>query len=288
MPCKQFNNNILIMKGILYNEAGTGRITWLVQPMPENYFGEGSIILGSHIHIPQNDGVASIVVSHKDADNLTLKEVGMVVEYIVVDEGWEMFQESHYQEWLVARLVEIDKIVENRKKEEAKWGIAGTHGYSGNTNSGYTNTNSGYCTKPITNPITGQKELRYRDGSPMRKVRLADDIEIKPKSNMKVLTQGHRYELANFENKEAKGQEIQFIEKMPYQTNDGTKLLTVNDGTTNEDVIEVLIDRLQYLNEKFPCRENALAITKLEEALFWLNKRTADRVKRNVEGTNQK
>jgi hypothetical protein len=35
---------------------------------------------------------------------------------------------------------------------------------------------------------------------------------------------------------------------------------------------------------KFRCRENSLAITKLEEALMWLEKRTADREARKVEG----
>jgi hypothetical protein len=46
----------------------------------------------------------------------------------------------------------------------------------------------------------------------------------------------------------------------------------------------MLLDRMNYLQSKFPCRENAIAITKLDEALLWLNKRTSDRVKRNVEG----
>jgi hypothetical protein len=46
----------------------------------------------------------------------------------------------------------------------------------------------------------------------------------------------------------------------------------------------VLIDRLGFLQAKFPCRENAMAITKLDESLMWLNKRTADRLKRNIEG----
>lgn len=113
---------------------------------------------------------------------------------------------------------------------------------------------------------------------------------------MKILTEGHRYELANFENKdELQNQVIQFIEKEAYTiknesdpTFTATQLVTVNDGTTNEEVLEVLIDRLQYLNGKFPCRENSIAITKLEEALMWLNKRTADRVKRGVEGKNLK
>ena len=111
---------------------------------------------------------------------------------------------------------------------------------------------------------------------------------------MKILREGHRYELENFENKESKGQEIQFIEKAEQtsiSSSDSvieTKLVTINDGTTNEEVLEVLINRLQVLSAKLPSRETSIAITKLEEALMWLNKRTADRVKRNVEGTHQK
>lgn len=105
---------------------------------------------------------------------------------------------------------------------------------------------------------------------------------------MKVLTPGHRYELANFENKDAAGQVLQFIHKeAANKTGDISlpgPLVTVSDGTTNEEAIAALIDRMQFLQGKFPCRENALVITKLEEALMWLEKRTSDRVKRNVEG----
>lgn len=102
---------------------------------------------------------------------------------------------------------------------------------------------------------------------------------------MKVITTGHKYELTSFEGGPA--QSLQFIEKVPATPPvpiEGPHLVTVNDGTTNEEVLKVLIDRLQYLNGKFPCRENALVITKLEESLMWLNKRTADRIARNVEG----
>ncbi len=100
---------------------------------------------------------------------------------------------------------------------------------------------------------------------------------------MKIQTLGHRYELANFQAPEAVGQTLQFIEKVPVA--EGSKeLRTVSDGTTNEEVLKMLIDRMNYLQTKFPCRENALVITKLEESLMWLNKRTADRVARNVEG----
>src|SRR4051812_14906340 len=112
---------------------------------------------------------------------------------------------------------------------------------------------------------------------------------------MKVLTVGHKYVAANFENKE-NGQTIQFIEKVLVDDAtislelkdllkaEGNTLVTLNDGTTNEELIEVLLDRMKYLNDKFPCRENSMAITKLDEALLWLNKRTNDTLKRGVEG----
>lgn len=102
---------------------------------------------------------------------------------------------------------------------------------------------------------------------------------------MNILTPGHLYVAANFEDN-INGQTIQFIEKVPSEP--GSPILeTVNDGTTNEEVLEILIDRIKYLQDKFPCRENAIVITKLEESLMWLNKRTEDRKKRNVEGTNK-
>lgn len=99
---------------------------------------------------------------------------------------------------------------------------------------------------------------------------------------MKCLVEGHLYQLANFEGGIPE-QKIQFIQKESTVANDGT-LQTISDGTTNEEVLEMIIDRMKSLQAKFPCRENALAITKLEEALMWLEKRTEERKKRNVEG----
>jgi hypothetical protein len=60
------------------------------------------------------------------------------------------------------------------------------------------------------------------------------------------------------------------------------------NGAFVEDVIAAAKQRIEhYQDGKFACRENALAITKLEEALLWLNKRTADRTARGVEGTHE-
>lgn len=65
----------------------------------------------------------------------------------------------------------------------------------------------------------------------------------------------------------------------------------IQTGAFVETLIAIAAHRLQYYqltsDEKFKCRENALAITKLQEALHWLNHRTEDRERRGVEGTHQ-
>lgn len=59
-------------------------------------------------------------------------------------------------------------------------------------------------------------------------------------------------------------------------------------GAFVENVIQAALQRLEYYQKsKFNCRENALAITKLEEALHWLQSRTAKREQRKVEGTHE-
>lgn len=60
------------------------------------------------------------------------------------------------------------------------------------------------------------------------------------------------------------------------------------NGVCNEDLIAMVICRLEHFQRsEFACRENALAITKLEESLMWLRKRTQDREARSVEGTSR-
>jgi hypothetical protein len=58
------------------------------------------------------------------------------------------------------------------------------------------------------------------------------------------------------------------------------------NGITNEALLAVVIDRMRgFQSGQFKCRENAIALTHLEEALMWLQKRTRDRMARGVEGT---
>jgi hypothetical protein len=65
----------------------------------------------------------------------------------------------------------------------------------------------------------------------------------------------------------------------------------VKDHGVNGCQVDTLIHAakiiLSGLNDNFPCRENSLAITKLEEALHWLDARTRNRELRGVEGRNQ-
>jgi hypothetical protein len=59
------------------------------------------------------------------------------------------------------------------------------------------------------------------------------------------------------------------------------------NGIQNEDLLAIVIHRLQgFQSGNFNCRENAIALTKIQEALMWLEKRTADRKNRGVEGKN--
>lgn len=60
------------------------------------------------------------------------------------------------------------------------------------------------------------------------------------------------------------------------------------NGIFMEDLLEICRHRLRcFQSSKFACRENALALTRIEEALHWLNHRTPDRQRRKVEGTSQ-
>ena len=60
------------------------------------------------------------------------------------------------------------------------------------------------------------------------------------------------------------------------------------NGVANEDLIAMVICRLEHFQaSEYNSRDNAMAITKLEEALLWLRKRTLGRENRGVEGTSK-
>lgn len=58
------------------------------------------------------------------------------------------------------------------------------------------------------------------------------------------------------------------------------------NGISNEALLAILIDRMQcFQNGDYKCRENAIALTHLEDAMHWLQHRTRQRLARGVEGT---
>ncbi len=78
-------------------------------------------------------------------------------------------------------------------------------------------------------------------------------------------------------------------------TQSGTTILFQNgpiaeagvNGLTQEVLLAIVADRLRsFQSGPYACRENALALTKIEEAQHWLQQRTIARMRRGVEGTH--
>lgn len=60
-------------------------------------------------------------------------------------------------------------------------------------------------------------------------------------------------------------------------------------GVLDTDLLEIVRDRLAAFQAgPYACRENACALTHIEEALLWMNKRVEDRITRGVLGTYEK
>lgn len=58
------------------------------------------------------------------------------------------------------------------------------------------------------------------------------------------------------------------------------------NGISNEVLLAVVLDRLRGFQTGLGnCRENAIAITNIETALLYLQKRTRERMERGVEGS---
>ena len=60
------------------------------------------------------------------------------------------------------------------------------------------------------------------------------------------------------------------------------------NGLTHEVLLAIVADRLRSFQQgPFSTRYNALALTHIEEAQNWLNRRTIERMRRGVEGTHK-
>ena len=75
---------------------------------------------------------------------------------------------------------------------------------------------------------------------------------------------------------------------LPFQRGPRNELLS-DHGVLDTDLLEIVRDRLKCFQAgDYACRENACALTHIEEALMWMNTRVEDRAERGVLGTNEK
>lgn len=100
-----------------------------------------------------------------------------------------------------------------------------------------------------------------------------------------VVDPGHCYDLMPFGG-EGIHQRINFFKRVPKEEG-STELVTEYPGTTNEAMLLVLINRLEYLNDKRQSIYNERAVNHLRDALKELEMRTQERTERGVEGTDQ-
>ena len=95
---------------------------------------------------------------------------------------------------------------------------------------------------------------------------------------MKVIEPGHKFELAG-------GQTIQFEKKRA----DGEgRMQLVAEGTTTEELAEVLISRIEYLDLRVPCFENGEIIKALKRVKGWSQIRHEKREQAGVRGTDKR
>ncbi len=99
---------------------------------------------------------------------------------------------------------------------------------------------------------------------------------------MEVLVPGHEYLLPDF--LDVNDAQTLIFFRGPKENN--VRSGTTNSGTTNEEVLKVLIDRMEFLDDILPSIHNFDAIDHLKKALQCLNYRTRDRKRRGVEGAD--
>lgn len=88
---------------------------------------------------------------------------------------------------------------------------------------------------------------------------------------MKVIVPGHTYELSD-------GSRVQFIKR----GDDGEMI----PGTTNEELLDVLVDRTKYLDQTHPCDENKKGVWYMAIAAYYFRLRHILRQQQGVLSTD--
>lgn len=111
------------------------------------------------------------------------------------------------------------------------------------------------------------------------------------KREFKTIEEGTTYALPTWEVIDGKGIErtgaqaiIQFVRGSKQKDEEVEK----RPGILHETLLSMMIADLKFKNSLVPSRESATAITKLQEALHWIEERQRERETREVVGTYKK
>lgn len=96
----------------------------------------------------------------------------------------------------------------------------------------------------------------------------------------------HHYKI--YHNGRDKSEENYEVGDIQFQEG-GRNVLGSTSGVSSADLLEIVRHQLQCFQKgEFSCRENAIALTHIEDALLWLNQRAEDRIEREVLGSHVK
>lgn len=101
----------------------------------------------------------------------------------------------------------------------------------------------------------------------------------------------HRYEITGFDTSTNVSLDANATGEPKSRTvllfQNGTIPEVGTNGVTQEALLAVVADRLRSFQAgPFACKENACALTHIEEAQHWLQQRTIKRMRRGIEGTH--
>jgi hypothetical protein len=128
-------------------------------------------------------------------------------------------------------------------------------------------------------------------------VRFIDDHKVNPANDTLTIAvsdepgaggANHRYEISGFATERNASHKDDSDAELVILFQNGTIPENGVNGVTQEALLAIVADRLRSFQAgPFACKENACALTHIEEAMHWLQQRTIKRMRRGVEGTHQ-
>lgn len=98
----------------------------------------------------------------------------------------------------------------------------------------------------------------------------------------------HKYVITGFDTRSNASEEHRPTSEMRILFQNGAIPEKGVNGVTHEALLAILFDRLSGFQQgQFACDDNARALDHIDKALFYLQQRTVNRVRRNVEGKHE-